>query len=258
MNPSMFLYEEICMKKNIIHFTNKLDYLIDILNSGGFKLAYCGEIFNVNGRRISSAAHPMVCFSGYSENDLQNRNVTYGRYGIQMKQSWVQSKKVTPVLYVDESSQVALSLGKLLKARQGSERFKLPDELRLPVIQLKCFTKNARGYNSYFKIHNFPFHEENEWRFVPTISELKNAKLSQNLSTYIENKVKHQIILSGHQLDFSLEDIEVIYVKNENEIRQISMLIGNNVSIKISPWVTDLKAYKKQFKSSFQRFQSLA
>ncbi len=24
MNPSTFLYEEICMKKNIIHFTNKL------------------------------------------------------------------------------------------------------------------------------------------------------------------------------------------------------------------------------------------
>lgn len=236
------------MKKNIIHFTNKLDYLIDIFNSGGFKLAYCGEIFNVNGSRISSAAHPMVCFSGYSENDLQNRNVTYGRYGIQMKQSWVQRKKVTPVLYVDESSQVALSLGKLLKARQGRVQFKLPDELRLSIIQLKCFTKNTRGYNSYFKINNFPFHEENEWRFVPTIAELKGAKLSQNLSTYMKNKVRHQIVLSGHQLDFSLEDIELIYVQNENEIRQISMLIGNNIPIKTSPWVTDLKAYKRVYK----------
>ncbi|MDX7858532.1 abortive infection system antitoxin AbiGi family protein [Aeromonas caviae] len=236
------------MKKNIIHFTNKLDYLIDIFNSGGFKLAYCGEIFNVNGSRISSAAHPMVCFSGYSENDFQNRNVTYGRYGIQMKQSWVQRKKVTPVLYVDESSQVALSLGKLLKARQGRVQFKLPDELRLSIIQLKCFTKNTRGYNSYFKINNFPFHEENEWRFVPTIAELKGAKLSQNLSTYMKNKVRHQIVLSGHQLDFSLEDIELIYVQNENEIRQISMLIGNNIPIKTSPWVTDLKAYKRAYK----------
>ncbi|WP_376902283.1 abortive infection system antitoxin AbiGi family protein [Aeromonas veronii] len=237
------------MKKNIIHFTNKLDYLIDILNSGGFKLAYCGEIFNVNGRRISSAAHPMVCFSGYSENDLKNRNVTYGRYGIQMKQSWVQSKKVTPVLYVDESSQVALSLGKLLKARQGREQFKLPDELRLPIIQLKCFTKNARGYNSYFKIHNFPFHEENEWRFVPTIAELKDAKLSQNLSTYMKSKVKHQLDLSGHKLDFSLDDIELIYVQHEYEIHQISMLVGSTPPIKVSPWTTDLKAYKRQFKS---------
>lgn len=63
--------------------------------------------------------------------------------GVQMKQSWVQRNKITPVLYVDESSQVALSLGKLLRARQGRESFELPNDLRLSVIQLKCFTKNA-------------------------------------------------------------------------------------------------------------------
>ncbi|ENM4036882.1 abortive infection system antitoxin AbiGi family protein [Vibrio parahaemolyticus] len=240
-------------EKKIIHFTNKPDSLIQILNTRGFKLAYCGEIFNVSGKRVSSAAHPMVCFSGYSENDLQDRNVTYGRYGVQMKQSWVQRNKITPVLYVDESSQVALSLEKLLRARQGRESFELPNDLRLSVIQLKCFTKNARGFNSYFEVENFPFHGENEWRFVPTLAELGNARLSQNLSTYENTKVKHEVKLSGHQLDFSLEDIECIYVKHENEIPEVSKIVNNEVPVQVSPWYTDLKAYNKAFKTDSQR-----
>ena len=42
---------------------------------------------------------------------------------------------------------------------------------------------------------------------VPTIAELKDAKLSPAKSLNIhENKVKHQIVLGGHQLDFSLSD----------------------------------------------------
>ena len=179
--------------------------------------------------------------------------MTYGRYGVQMKQGWVQRNKITPVLYVDESSQVALSLEKLLRARQGRESFELPNDLMLSVIQLKCFTKNARGFNSYFEVENFPFHEENEWRFVPTLAELGNAKLSQNLSTYENNKVKHEVKLSGHQLDFSLEDIECIYVKHENEIPEVSKIVNNEVPVQVSPWYTDLKAYNKAFKTDSQR-----
>ncbi|MGL5418307.1 MAG: abortive infection system antitoxin AbiGi family protein, partial [Plesiomonas shigelloides] len=107
---------------------------------------------------------------------------------------------------------------------------------------------NARGYNSYFKVDNFPFHEENEWRFVPTLAELGNAKLSQNLSTYENNKVKHEVKLSGHQLNFSLEDIERIYVKEENEIPEISKILDNEVPVLVSPWYTDLKEYNNAFK----------
>lgn len=235
--------------KKIIHFTNSYNSLSGILDAKGFKLAYCGEIFTVEGRRVSSAAHPMVCFSAYSGTDLNGRNITYGRFGIEMKKEWVEVNKITPVLYVNESSQVALALGTMLRARQEREEFKLPRELRLPVIQLKCFTKNAVGYNSYFEKQDFKFYEENEWRFVPTLTELNGVKLSQNLSTYENNKIKHDIKLSGHTLGFEMKDIKKVYVQHESEIVDIKAIFGSEIVVLVSPWDTDLSVYKALKKS---------
>ncbi|MBL4832696.1 MAG: hypothetical protein JKY26_01880 [Pseudomonas sp.] len=224
--------------KQIIHFTETYNSLSSILLDSSFKLSYCSEIFTVKGSRVSSAAHPMVCFSAYSTIDLNGRNITYGRYAIVMKKTWVNANTVTPVLYVDSYSQVALALGKMLRSRQGKETFKLPDELRLPVIQLKCFTKNSRGYNSYYKEDNFLFYEENEWRFVPTLSELDGARLSQNLSTYENNKLKHEIKLSGHSLNFKYQDIEKVYVEHEVEVSNVKSILGGSTVVEVSPWIT--------------------
>lgn len=230
-------------QKNIIHFTNSYESILNIINDKGFQLAYCGEIFTVKDQRISSAAHPMVCFSSYSQKDLNARNITYGRYGIQMKDTWVKKNKITPVLYVDPSSQVAMALGKLLRARQRKTQFELPEELRLPIIQLKCFTKNTQGYNSYFDKEDFNFFEENEWRFVPTLRELKGAKLSQNLSTYKKNKMLHKIRLSDHILKFENKDIEKVFIKCKSELQSITEIVDSDVKIEISPWITDLSRY---------------
>lgn len=224
--------------KKILHFTNSYDSLKGIVDLKGFKLAYCSEVFTVQGQRISSAAHPMVCFSAFSKKDLIGRNITYGRYGIEMRKEWVEAKKITPVLYVDGSSQVALALKKLLRARQGNEAFSFPDELRLSVMQLKCFTKNTKGFNSYFEQEDFKFYEENEWRFVPTLSELSGAYISQNLSTYENNKLKHELKLSGQVLDFELKDIKKVYVQNKSEITDLIKVLGDSIKVEVSSWTT--------------------
>ncbi|MFS1562362.1 MAG: abortive infection system antitoxin AbiGi family protein [Candidatus Arsenophonus phytopathogenicus] len=80
---------------------------------------------------------------------------------------------------------MALGLIALLRSRQVGT---LPNHLRLPVIQLKCFTKHVYGYNSYFDDEHFDFKYDNEWRFVPTIKQIKGNRISVDFSKYNKNK----------------------------------------------------------------------
>jgi len=70
----------------IIHFTKKFEFLNSILHSKSFRLKYCCEyIGDEKGKIVSNAAHPMVSFSEFNDNDLKNKPITYGRYGIALK-----------------------------------------------------------------------------------------------------------------------------------------------------------------------------
>ena len=67
----------------IIHFTSKFETIQSILSSCCFKLSYCGEYFgDKTGKVVSRAAHPMVSFSDYSDEELASKYITYGGYGI--------------------------------------------------------------------------------------------------------------------------------------------------------------------------------
>lgn len=137
----------------LIHFTREFENLVSILESNSFLVRYCGEYFGDNtGKVISRAAHPMVSFSDYSHEELNSKKVTYGGYGIALHKTWAVKNKLSPVNYIEKNSPAAQGLVSLLRARQ---RGKLPSNLRLSVIQLKCFTKHVYGYNSYFHTDNF-------------------------------------------------------------------------------------------------------
>ncbi|MET3077447.1 abortive infection system antitoxin AbiGi family protein [Pantoea leporis] len=199
----------------IIHFTNKLDNLISIISSRSFLLSYCGEYFgDKEGKVISRAAHPMVSFSDYEHNELHTKKITYGSYGIALCKKWAVANGLSPVNYIDKNSPIALGLITLLKSRQNGS---LPKHLRLSVIQLKCFTKHVYGYNSYLGQDYFNFKYENEWRYVPTIKDIKGNRISINFSKYIKQKVMYNQKISSYPLRFSLDDVKYIYVKNESE-----------------------------------------
>ena len=98
--------------------------------------------------------------------------------------------------------------------------------MRLAIIKIKCFTKNRIGNNSHFKDENFKFHEECEWRFVPTRKQIGGNYISINASTHKEekekekkdNKYEHKFNkrIKNHTLKFELNDIKFIYVDSEN------------------------------------------
>ena len=228
----------------IIHFTNNFNIIKSILTSHSFKLRYCGEYFSdKEGKIISNSAHPMVSFSDYDDSELNKKRITYGKYGVALSKKWAIANGLSPVNYVEKNSPVAEGLVSLLKARQKNT---IPDSLRLPIIQLKCFTKHVYGFNSYFDDPNFNFKSENEWRFVPSLKQIDKNRISENFSTYKKNKDKYNTRLEKDPLRFTNDDVVFIYVTSEierNEVIRMTSLPSSQV--KISTW--EYKPYKKTF-----------
>ncbi len=223
----------------IIHATSTLEALKSILSSSSLRLSYSKEDFCIGTQKVSSAAHPMVCFCQHNLGELNTKTITYGRYGIAFSTDWALKKRISPVLYIDGNSLAAKGLATLLKARQNKMNSELPKNLRLPIMEIKCFTKNVRGYNSYLNKKNFDFKNENEWRYVPRRSDIGGNLISQNKSTYLKNPDRHNKKLLPYPLKFNAQDIEVVFVATKAEASQISSEFSIDSSkIKVSNWKT--------------------
>lgn len=223
----------------IIHVTGSLEVLKSILHSSSLSLSYSKERFSIGGRIISNAVHPMVCFSEYDIREIANKTITYGKYGIAFTKEWALKNCVSPVLYIDGKSLAAKGLATLLNARRNKERPKLPKNLARAIIEIKCFTKNVRGYNSYFKKHNFDFKNENEWRYVPRKCDIGGNFISENLRTYLKNPNRYNKKLIPYPLKFKLSDIEVVFISREDERSEIENEFSiNSNKIRISEWRT--------------------
>lgn len=228
-------------EKLIIHVTKTIESLQSILRSSSLKLSYSSEDFCVGQKKISSAAHPMVCFCEYSIAEIDSKIITYGKYGISFSTSWALRKRISPVLYIDDNSLAAKGLGNLLRARQNNKKGVLPKHLRLPIMEIKCFTKNVRGLNSHLNEKNFNFKDENEWRYVPDKQSIGNNLISQNKTTYKKNKAKYNNKLLPYPFKFKLSDVEVFFVSNKNEIPIISKEFAIDIKkIRVSKWKTTI------------------
>lgn len=226
---------------SIIHFTNKFETLKSILDDNAFNLRYCREVFYLGDKISSNAVHPMVSFSEQFVKKINKKNITYGRFGIAMKKSWVVNNKLHPVLYLDRNSTVANALSVLLKARRKNATKNLAPEVKLSIMIIKCFTKNSKGVNSYFKRNDFNFKVEKEWRFVPTKKDIKDNLISLPKSRYEKKVSYYNNKLKKFPLEFQNSDIEYIFVETilqKNEIAQLFEIDKTN--IKISKWSTKL------------------
>lgn len=226
----------------IIHFTNNFKTLKDILRTGGFRPFYCREVLYSEDTVASSAVHPMVSFSKQIIRTIDNKNITYGEFGIGLKKSWIDKNKIHPVLYLDKSSHIAKALASLLKARRKNAETVLAPSIRSSIMTIKCFTKNTVGYNSYFEIDNFNFRAENEWRYVPTKEQIKGNLVSQSRRKYEKNPDLYDDKLRDYPLEFSKDDIMYIFVRTGKQKDEIARIFNiNKAIIRISGWSTAIK-----------------
>ena len=205
------------LENKIIHFTDKFDTLKQILSSNTLKLSYSSEILYFKKSIISKAVHPMISFSEYNLSTINNQRITYGKYGLGFSKVWSIANNIGPVLYVGTTSIAAKGINELLNARRIENNERLSPKIRLAIMEVKTYIKNEKGFNSKLNIDNFDFKAENEWRYVPRKKEINNYFISLNQRTYLKNKSKHNIILERYPLRFKRDDIQVVFVSNQNE-----------------------------------------
>lgn len=222
---------------SIIHFTEKFDTLKSILTEASFRLKYCSELFYLGDKVSSSAVHPMVSFSEHGIRTINRKNITYGKFGIGLKRTWITKQQLHPVLYIDNNSHVANALSNLLEARRKRAKTELAPRVRQSIMVIKCFTKNRCGYNSYFDIDNFDFYPEKEWRYVPTKSQINGNLISQTKRLYEQRRTHYNDKLKKFPLKFKLTDIEYIFVETEKQRKEIAATYNISIDIiKISKW----------------------
>jgi len=220
----------------IIHITRDFNSLKNIIATRSLRLSYCKENFYANNRNISLAVHPMVCFSEYNIDEINSKKITYGRHAVGFSKKWARKNKIGPVLYVSQSSLAAKGMKTLLEARQGKCSSKLPSNLRLPIMELKCFIKNEQGHNRHYKKDNYDFKSENEWRYVPEKSKINGNLISQNQSVYMKDINGYNEKLLEFPLRFEIRDIEVLFVLNESEAELCLEYGVPRSTIRISKW----------------------
>lgn len=227
-------------KNLIIHFTDKFEKLYSIIESNSFRLSYCKEEFTIKKDEkkliVSKAVHPMVCFSEKNLKNLNNEIITYGKYGISFNKTWAINNGIKPVRYLEINSPQAYELAKLLIFRRKLAKYKSKNKIRLKIMKVKCFTKNAVAYNSFLK-KEFEFKKENEWRFVPTKKQINGGYISESRSKYISNRISYNKRLKNHPLKFNINDVKILFVNSNEEIEILNSNFKLQLSkIKIRNW----------------------
>lgn len=220
----------------LIHFTGSYENIVSMLTTKGLLLKYCKEdFFNKRDKIASSAVHPMICFSDYDSDELSKTKITYGEYGIQFTWQWANKNNISPVIYMHNNSTAASGLEDLLMERRKNKN--LSKNMRLAIIKIKCFTKNAFGKNIKMMDDNFNFTKENEWRYVPTLSQIAYGRISENRSRYDKEGKKLDKHVRLFPLRFKIDDIDCIYIKSDFKEKFLTDFPIFSSKMKVANWI---------------------
>lgn len=246
---------------SIFHFMKKPEYLNSILLRRALVPRYCLEpidYLNIhsNTHNFSEVAILQKCFcdipfhkladtfsvesTGKNYDKLSKEELSeleksnthfayYGEYGVAFSKSWGEQKKLQPVHYLNKNSLYAKDFSKLFELILKSDD--LPTEYSQDVINRLVYIKPLRGImKRRINRHNSNaisvdiyknFHDEREWRYVPSADVLSCLNIESiianpailpyynEISDGLENK-RYKALW----LDFSYDDIRYIIVPN--------------------------------------------
>lgn len=243
----------------LFHFMTKQEYLNTILLRRAIVPRYCVETIDYlnihNGTlTFNEAAVLQKCFcdipfhklaetfsiNGVGEvynslskderADLEKNNTHfayYGEYAVAFSKSWGERKNLQPVHYLNRDSQYAKDFSALFERIIGDDD--IPDEYSQDVINRLAYIKPLRGImkrriirsdSSSATVEIYKnFHDEREWRYVPSIdvlAELNMECIIANpymipLCTEINERLEAETYRKLW-LDFSYDDIRYIIV----------------------------------------------
>lgn len=240
----------------LFHFTNKPEYLIEIIK-GGFKPRFCLEeemIINLlfpEYDKYSEKATPMICYCDLPLSKIISHLEFYGSYGIGLSKNWAYKNGISPINYIYKGSNLFKYLGKLSKTiwenlsgemkealnGDNANNFKFYEHPIFIVQEMASFLKPIEGkmYRNG-KYLEKRFYDEREWRYVPIIKNLKNQyRLSKDeFSDKVKLAQANSVLGDTNTLSFLADDIKYLIVAKYNEIESLSDTIDtlNNSYLK--------------------------
>jgi hypothetical protein len=219
---------------SIIHYTRTIDSLKAILKEG-FKVQYCYEKVLSSEKGYMHAAFPIVSFCDIPLSQVKDHIDSYGDYGIGLKKDWAKMKKLNPVLYFDQDSELINYIREEFERLNNKTKAKeIPFKDIDHFIKILAFSKNyeANLTRKGSTIKDYRFYNEREWRYVPNLVTLDKAKPWVEEKDYITDIVKYNNTLNHIRLAFDSIHITYIIVKNENDIKELTQTIRNLFSEK--------------------------
>jgi len=230
------------MKKNdhlsantLFHFTKSKKKLIGILKNEFFP-KYSYEYFYPFPGYDAEVSYriPMVSFCDIQLSQIKiNHILYYGEYGIGLEKRWGISNGINPILYAQSYSflfqKFMDSLNKFtaqepLNKDEHNNYFSSIENLNLSLLM------NIKPYegkifrDGKLKNSNYRFYDEREWRYVPTLKQLKDNKIASFIfkDDDIKKIDKYETKLKEHcKLGFEPKNIKYIIVKREKERLEI-------------------------------------
>jgi hypothetical protein len=217
--------------ETLFHFVSEKKYLISILENN-FRPRYVKEEFTFESDGLNQIALPMLCFCDITLSSIDEHVKWYGNYGIGMKKEWALNKGLTPVHYYNPKSHAMKHLSDaLLNMRQSLNNDTSNPDAYITNYYNLWFMKPYTGeqYNRFEnKVLQKKFYDEREWRYIPSLEELKilNEGLKMSISGdelvrfETDNSYKNELNIrlgESISLDFTPHDISYIIVGNEAE-----------------------------------------
>ncbi|MBL7945776.1 MAG: hypothetical protein JNN32_06885 [Flavobacteriales bacterium] len=218
----------------LFHFTTK-DWLYAILKDS-FGVSYAKEkIESPNG--TAEFGVPMVSFCDLRLTELKTfvgykvdgSPLKYGNFGIGLTKDWANKNGLNPVWYVNRHSSV---MDHMMAGVQTVSR--LVDQTIHPNIdhQLRVTQNNMMNTYRYIKnyrgtlerrgqqpVADYPFADEREWRFVPSIEDRSILAFVGKRMIDTETKKKKLNASAAHiKLTFKPEDIKYLIVEHDSDI----------------------------------------
>lgn len=211
---------------SLIHYTNSFKNLKGILENK-FKIKYCSEIIPTGNKKTIELAVPMVSFCDIPLSDAKNHIESYGSYGIGLYKDWAKNKKLNPIIYLEENSYLTdcfLKNSNLLASEYNNNKLnELNRDLLLNYFKILSYTKPYSmdlNLKSKKVIKDYKFYNEKEWRYVPINVDPQKSNILPK-AIFEKNKSSYNERLKKLSLDFEIDDIAYLILKEKSEISKL-------------------------------------
>lgn len=214
------------------HYTWKIDHLISIMTDN-FMPFYCMEgleFLNYKHLQLEGMAYPVVCFCDLPITRQKEHVSKFGGYGIALKKEWgIKKHHLTPIVYSHKGSLTSATLKGLIEIAKRLQEKLTKQEFQIYNNLISVLMMHYKPYEGYpfiktetrFSNELRCFYDEREWRYIPLNCD--GLKLNLSMDEYKNKEIldkENKKIQEDNRLEFGVDDIEFLFLKDKSEIDQ--------------------------------------